>query len=95
MATDQELLAELKSRLLSDPNALAEVVIRSLIPAGAEEHWDSGTIERVLTPLQARLGECSLPLVGIEELEANNYWRSIGRAAGVTDEWGEEFEQLS
>lgn len=74
---------DLRARLLADPEAFADAVLRGLTAAGAEREWDSGTIELVLDPIQGYLKRCSLPLVGDDDEGNTRYWRRIADECGI------------
>lgn len=71
--------AELRTRLLADPEALADAVIDGLSAAGGEQEWEAGTIESVLAPFHSIVGKAGMPWVGSTAGSAKsvNAWRRM------------------
>ena len=78
--------AELRDRLLADPEALADAVIDGLSAAGGEMEWGAETIEGVLAPFHSIVGKTGMPWVGStgDSAESVNAWRRMTPAT-----WGE------
>lgn len=78
-------LTAVMRRLLTDPPRLARVVAFALTAAGSEDEWDSGTIERVLDPIQTYAEQVGMPLVGDtgSDDEALRFWCSVADSAGI------------
>lgn len=60
---------------------LAEIIVRSLTPAGGTSEWDSETIELVLCEYEEVLKEVGLPWVGNSgpDHEYHKAWAEIAR----------------
>lgn len=71
---------ELRAKLAEHSGELIDAVIDSLAAAGGVGQWDSGTIEGVIAPLQDKLEEWGIPIVGEAGLEDENwkYWAELG-----------------
>ena len=70
---------ELRTRLLLEPEALADAVIRALSAAGGQAEWHSETIEQVLQPFSALVERAGMPSFGDtgSDLEALDAWRAM------------------
>jgi hypothetical protein len=75
-----------KQRLISlGADALADLILDSLTPAGAISEWDSETIEEVLSPYEAVLKKLDLPWIGDTGSNDNSwkFWAEIADERGI------------